>query len=272
MGKSNFKINLKDLIIPVNLLIIIGYYFLTKDDYNTKEDTKEGVINTNCCGGIKGGVHYKETDRKPPDYVRRCFKSGRDNSEVVYQWSGFPCTSEDSSDCCTNMDGTDLGTCVPTKGGGYCESDMGNHIFRRGSSSASPYIKRSDDTILDINNTVDMEDYFYDRSSDEIAEKLSPDMLAFLRRRDKNDKYIQSHIIQQNKDRIKSITEQKLKAGDEKKFQQLRSTILAVHLIFVVTFAILIKDNIIADIQGFFTMLSQRYLEFAGKTIPVKTN
>ena len=84
MGKSNFKINLKDLIIPVNLLIIIGYYFLTKDDYNTKE----GVINTNCCGGIKGVSTIKKRIENHP-IGRRCFKDlDRDNSEVVYQWSG----------------------------------------------------------------------------------------------------------------------------------------------------------------------------------------
>ena len=275
MGKSSTT-NFKKYIIPLNIIIIIGLFCVSKYLDLKIDETKvvEGVINSNCCGGVEAGVHYQETDRKPPDYIRRCFKSTRDNTELVYDWSGFPCTSADSDKCCTNIDGSDLGDCIPTTGGGYCSGDR-NTMFRRGDSTAANYIRRSDDSILDINNTVDMEDYFFDRSATQMRKKLSPDMLAFLNRRDKNNKYIQSHIVERNRDKIKQKTEAKLKAAEQKKLIQIKDTILAVHLVFVLGFAFIIKDLIIKDIDYYYSIMSERYREFAGKTIntsaPVNT-
>ena len=229
-------------------------------------DLIEGVRNTNCCGGIEGGVHYQETDTKPPDYIRRCFRSRRDNGEVVYEWSGFPCTNKDSSECCQNSDGTDLGECVASSGGGYCESGNNRRIFRRGKATSSPYIKRSTDKILDVNNTLDMEDYFYERDKNISGGALSPDMKAFLERRDQNSKFLQSHILDRNRDKIKRNTEAKLKASEEHKIVQIKSTILAIHLLFVLGFSLLIKDLIIQKIDSYYGLISQRYLEFLGKS------
>ena len=82
--------------------------------------------------------------------------------ETVYDWNGFPCTSKDSRECCN--DGSKRGECVATSKGGYCKSDDGNFTFRRGDGTTSrPYIKRSNDNILDVNDARDMQDYFYER-------------------------------------------------------------------------------------------------------------
>lgn len=260
--------NTKKMITLACLVVIIALFgvYQCVDDYYT-DDIVEGVINTNCCGGVQGGVHYQETDTKPPEYIRRCFRSRRDNGEVVYEWSGFPCSDADSAECCQNPDGTDLGQCVPTSKGGYCESNNNKKIFRRGKSTASNYVKRSDDNILDINNTVDMEEYFFDRDQDISREALSPDMKEYLNRRDRNSKFIQKHILDHNRDKIKLRAEAKLKASEGHKKIQIKSTILFVHLIFVIGFALLIRGLIVQKIDGFYGILSQKYLEFSGKTV-----
>jgi hypothetical protein len=249
----------------VIIMALFGVYQCVDDYYN--DNVVEGVINSNCCGGIQGGVHYQETDTRPPEYIRRCFRSRRDNSEVEYEWSGFPCSGADSAECCQNSDGTDLGQCVPTSKGGYCELNNNKKIFRRGKSSASGYIKRGNDKILDINNTVDMEDYFFDRDKNISREAISPDMKEFLNRRDRNSKFLQGHILDHNRDKIKGRTEAKLKASEGHKKIQIKSTILFVHLIFVIGFALLIKSLIVQKIDGFYGILSQKYLEFTGKTV-----
>jgi len=260
--------NTKIMITLACLVVIIALFGVYQciDNYYT-DNIVEGVINTNCCGGVKAGIHYQETDTKPPEYIRRCFRSRRDNGEVVYEWSGFPCSDADSAECCQNPDGSDLGQCVPTTKGGYCKLNNAKKIFRRGKSTASNYVKRSDDNILDINNTVDMEDYFFDRDKDISREELSADMKEYLNRRDRNSKFIQKHILDHNRDKIKEITEAKLKASEEHKKIQIKSTILFVHLIFLIGFSLLIKDSIVQKIDGFYGILLQKYLEFSGKTV-----
>lgn len=268
MGKSSFQ-NLKKYLLPLNILIIVvlfcAYHYV--DTEIDKQKLIEGVINSNCCGGIAAGVHYKETDRKPPEFVRRCFRSRRDGTQFVYEWNTMPCSTTDSAECCKNSDGTDLGQCIPTTGGGYCKGTDRETMFRRGESTATSYIKRSNDKLLDINNTVDMEDYFFDRSATKMEKVLSPDMLEFLKRRDINNKFLQAHILEKNRARIKQLQEAKMKAQEEKKLIQIKDTILAVHLIFVLGFALLIKDLIVKDIDGYYSSISDKYAEFMGKTV-----
>ncbi len=260
--------NTKHIILSVNLVIIVALFGVYQyiDDYYG-DNIIEGVINSNCCGGVQAGVHYQETDTKPPDYIRRCFRSSRDGGSIDYEWSGFPCTTSGSTDCCKNSDGTDLGECVPTSGGGYCEYNNKKQLFKRGDSTSSNYIKRSNDKILDVNNTIDMEDYFFERDKNIINKGLSPDMEAFLQRRDINSKFIQEHILDKNREKIKKNTEARIKASEHHKIIQLKSTILAVHLFFVIGFSFLIKDLIIQQIDGYYGVILQRYLEFAGKTV-----
>ena len=258
--------NTKKMITLTCLVIIVALFgvYQCVDDYY-KDDIVEGVRNSNCCGGIEAGVHYQETDRKPPDYIRRCFRSSRENGPVEYEWSGFPCSDANSAECCKKSDGTDLGKCVPTTGGGYCDGNK-KSIFRRGDIYSTNYIKRRDDKIIDINNTIDMEDYFYKRDKNISGGALSPDMKAFLERRDQNSNFLQSHILDRNRNKIKKTAEAKLKAMEEHKIIQIKSMILVVHLIFVLGFSLLIKGLIIQQIDGYYGLISQRYSEFLGKS------
>ena len=69
--------------------------------------TYKEPVTLECCGGVLRGVHYSETDKKPPKIIRRCFKDDSD-------WESMPCTSE--GNCCKQT----TGPCVPTTKGGYC--------------------------------------------------------------------------------------------------------------------------------------------------------
>ena len=268
MGKSSFQ-NLKKYLLPLNIVILVflfcAYHYV--DTEIDKQKLVEGVINSNCCGGIEAGVHYKETDRQPPDFVRRCFRSRRDGADIIYEWNTMPCSTADSAECCKNSDGTDLGECIPTTGGGYCKNTDRETMFRRGESTATSFIKRSDDNILDINNSVDMEDYFFDRSATQMEKVLSPDMRDFLKRRDKYSKFIEAHIVDKNRNKIKQLQEAKSKASEQKKLIQIKDTILAVHLIFVLGFALLIKDLIIKDIDSYYSLITDKYYDFTGKSM-----
>ena len=74
--------------------------------------TYKEPVTLECCGGVLRGVHYSETDRKPPRIIRRCFTDDSD-------WESMPCTGT-GGNCCKGPDGRSLGTCVPTTKGGYC--------------------------------------------------------------------------------------------------------------------------------------------------------
>ena len=77
-----------------------------------------------------------------------------------------------------------------TNKGGYCKvQGRPDKIFRRGNQQSSPYIKLPDERILDINDTNEMSDYFFDQSQNE---NLSPEMREFMDRRARNNDYIQS--------------------------------------------------------------------------------
>ena len=61
----------------------------------------------NCCGGVKPGVHFSESDPNPPYMIKRCIKEGT--------WNGMPCTRNGVNECCG-----DGRTCYPTTKGGIC--------------------------------------------------------------------------------------------------------------------------------------------------------
>jgi len=263
----------KKYILPFNLLLIVilfgvyRYYNSKLDEYKLDEDKLiEGVTNSNCCGGVEAGVHYQETDQRPPEYIRRCFKSNRneENNHVEYEWDGFPCTGKEDAKCCPNSEG-DNGTCLPTTRGGICKYSDKTKIYRRGSDEAVDYIQVSNDNLLDINNTVDMKDYFYKRSSKLNNKDLSDDMVEFLKRRDKNFKFIQEHNIEYNRSKIKALTEAKLKATKEKKQIQIKDTIIAIHLIMIILFALVIKELIVNRIDSYYDFINLKYLEYLGK-------
>ena len=250
------KSSYKKSFVYCNVLIFMGllglYYYLTRD-------VKEGIRNMNCCGGIEEGVHYSETDTRPPRYVRKCFKKRGDGS---YNWSGFPCTSQGDGDCCGGN-----GECVPTSKGGYCKNtgdgDGGDFYFRRDESQ--PYIKMTDDEPIDINDADDMKDYFYDRG--EKRKHESPEMKRFLARQTRNEKYVEQHLRDKRKSEQSGIDETTNKLKDQSKKIELITTITIIHLLFLVIFSIVIRAEIIQKIDGFYNLIYVQYLNFTGKGI-----
>ena len=68
MNTTTLFKSIKNITIPLNIIILIGLSYLIHY-LNEQSKIKEGVVNSNCCGGIEAGVHYRETDRSPPEYV-----------------------------------------------------------------------------------------------------------------------------------------------------------------------------------------------------------
>lgn len=260
---GNSKSSYKNKFLYCNLLIfalLIGVYcYLTRD-------VKEGIRNMNCCGGIEAGVHYSETDRKPPDYVKQCFKSRNENGQTVYDWNGFPCTGNDSSDCCT--DGSKKGECIATSKGGYCKSDNSDDfIFRRRESTSSSYIKRTDDKVLDINDPKDMQKYFFNKNDASNKAQLSPEMKRFMARRSRNEKFVSDSISSKASSRRELIESTKERNMDKQKNSQIIYTITLIHLIVLIMILIVVKDKVIFKIQGYLDVVNTQYLKFSGKLV-----
>jgi len=226
-----------------------------------RRKTVEGIENMNCCGGIKVGVHYLETDKKPPRFVKRCFKStkGSDN-RVEYDWDTFPCTQEGASKCCGGS-----GECIPTKKGGYCKRSDGDVVFRYKSGDSSPYIPSSRDSELDITNAFTMEDYYEDIGYS--RKDLSKSQRQYETRRRSQERVIESRIIKRNIKKNLLLGGALDKKVSDIKQKQIVSTITAVHVIFILVFSLVIKDQIIDSIDEFYSLVSTKVAMFQGKTV-----
>ena len=260
MVKTKSKSSYKETFLYCNLLIFGGlialYCYLNKP-------IKEGIRNMNCCGGVEAGVHYSETDTRPPPYVRRCFS----NKDGSYEWSGFPCTGKGDLKCCRDKSYSKdkSGECIPTTKGGYCSASGGNFIFRRDKSR--PYIKHGGDELLDINDANDMKDYFYDRGEKEKIGGASVEMQRFLARRGKNEKYMEQHLRDKRKLEQDEVSSAKDKLKEQNKKVEIISSVTVIHLLFLVVFSIVIREEIIQKIDGFYDLIYMQYLSFTGKTI-----
>lgn len=267
MNSKLSKITKSKMYIYVNCILLIGFVGLVIVLVTKKKDV-EGIRNMNCCGGITPGVHYRETDTKPPVFVRRCFKSNEENGETVYQWDGFPCTSKESSQCCGGE-----GECIPSTRGGYCRGsgssgvESRNFIFQRRSDTPSAFIKRGNDRILDVTDAVDMEDYYFAIEQDEEEQEMSPEMRQYMERRRVNEEYIQSHVVDRARDKLIEDNSKKNQLNDTKQKNQIKITLTMVHIIILVGFAIIIKDLVIQLIDNFYGSVGLRYAEFTGKTL-----
>jgi len=242
---------------------LIGlYWYLTKP-------IQEGVINyKGCCGGIQAGVHFSETDNKPPKYVSRCFPSSSDGSEIVYNWNGFPCTNKDHKDCC----GGSGSECIATVKGGYCKDSSGSDfMYRRGDNQKHPHVRRGNDELLDINDTNDMKDYFKGKSgkTDSLSDinALSPEMQRFMARREKNEGKMLDILHKKRGGEQAAIKGSKDKIAAQNKQIDIITSITIIHLIFLVVFSIVIREEIIQRIDGFYTLLYMQYMKFTGKTV-----
>lgn len=94
----------------MKLILVIGILLLIYLINN--RNLIEPVI-LSCCGNVKLGSDFDETDPDPPKKIKRCLKS----------W-GTPCTNIGSPDCCNAHD-----TCKPTKEGGKCRKRDGSGYY-----------------------------------------------------------------------------------------------------------------------------------------------
>lgn len=229
----------------VALLVILGIaYCCFLHNSKEVEQTIEGIRNMNCCGGIVSGTHYSETDKEPPEYVSRCFTSKRENDELVYNWDGRPCSQSGSQQCCGGE-----GKCIPTTKGGYCLDDKNSFIFNRGSSKKINYIKRSNDDKLDINNADEMIKYIdsIDGGKSKAAREKGKNLYDVEKR-----KLIKGHLLKKNQTMSQKKVAQINQLNEKKKEMQLISSIAFIHMLFLLSFSIIIKDDIIAYMKSIY--------------------
>jgi len=249
-----------------NALIIILLFVAFVYTYaKGKQQNKEGITNMNCCGGIKSGKHYSESDKIPPRFVRRCFKSQRQGGELNYEWDGFPCTSVGSKQCCGGA-----GKCVPSTKGGYCKNNGVNkdmpttYVYRRGSSDHKSFIPTSKDIDLDLNNAIQMKKYFKKNTDPALLsarEKLYNKKRTTIR--NQVTKKMQD-IIMKKKGRVAKNRDL---LDDQKKERQIITAISIIYLVFLITFSIIIKDQIIAIIPSYYQSASFSFDTFRGKNL-----
>jgi len=263
---GNKKSSSKETFFYCNVMILIGLITLY---YKMNKNIKEGVTNMDCCGGIEAGVHYSETDTKPPAYVRRCFKSQDQSGETEYDWSGFPCSGKESSECCDGKEGYGKGDCIATSKGGYCKSrdDKGEFVFRRRHDKPKPYIKRSNDNIIDVNNVNDMKDYFYDRGSSKSKQRKSPEMQRFMARRNRNEAYMEQQLINKKTTTNQQKESSQHKIKEQQENLQIVMTVTIIHILCLIVIVITIRHAIILKIQTVLSMFYLQYLKYSGKTI-----
>ena len=125
-------------------------------------------------------------------------------------------------------------------------------------------MRRGGDDILDINDANDMEDYFYDRGE---KKSHSPEMQRFLARRKRNEKYMEKHLRDKRKLDLSKIESSKAKLTEQTKNIEIISTVTILHLLFLIIFSIVIREEIILRIDGFYNLLYTQYLSFTGKSV-----
>jgi len=245
----------------IALIILFGLFII----YECGRGTVEGIENMNCCGGIKVGVHYLETDKKPPRFMKRCFKStkGPDN-RVEYDWDSFPCTQKGSSKCCPGG-----GECNPTKKGGYCKRSDGDVVFNYKKGDSSTYIPSTRDNEIDITNAFALEDYYEDIGYS--RKGLSDSQRRYEGRRRSQEKVIESRIIKRNIKKNLLLGGALDKKIEDIKQKQIVSTITSVHVIFIIVFALVIREQVIGSIDEFFTLVNTKLSMFQGKTVDTST-
>ncbi len=226
-----------------------------------KKEIKEGITNMNCCGGILLGTHFQDSDIEPPSYVNRCFSSSRENGQIRYNWSANGCTENGTEDCCGGE-----GTCMPSKRGGYClnEDNGETFIFNRGGGSRKTnFIRRGGDDDLDINDTNQMREFLEERGDSLVSDRS----LAQQEAQDRENRALVTGIIQNNLANDLSITKRNLELlNEQKKENQIISWITIIHVSFILAFSIVLKEPIIAIIDGYYDKLNLMISEFKGQT------
>ena len=213
------------------LLITVSIFVLSVSLY-----LKEG-INPNCCGGLLPGVHYLESDTKPPKIIKRCLKSN--------SWDSFPCTNESSENCCTSENGEN-GECIPTDKGGYCKMNDGNKIYKNGVLKNTMFLGVS----IDLENPDDYEgDVDLELSGEDLFDRRRAERDEAIRlKREKDSNYL-------------GYTEQEILISDT---QEILFWIYLIWLISILLLTIILSDSLTMIIQGYIDTMVFKLRQFQG--------
>jgi len=114
-----------------------------------------------------------------------------------------------------------------------------------------------------------MEDYYDDIGYS--RKGLSLRALEFKSKQRDKEKAIERRIINRNIKKNLMLGEARDKKIEELKQQQVISTVIMVHVLFLLAFAFVIKNQIVGSIDSFFGVISSKILEFQGKSVQAPT-
>ena len=213
------------------LLITVSVFVLSISLY-----LKES-INPNCCGGLLPGIHYLESDTKPPKIIKRCLKPD--------SWDSFPCTNESSDNCCT-AENEENGECIPTDKGGYCKMSDGNKIYKDGELRPTMFLGVE----IDLENPDDYEG--------DVDLELSGEDL-YDRRRAERDQSIREKR-ERDSDNL-GYTEQEMLISDT---QEILFWVYLIWLIYILSLTIALSDSMTIIIQGYIDTMAFKFRQFQG--------
>ena len=213
------------------LLITVSVFVLSISLY-----LKES-INPSCCGGLLPGVHYSESDTKPPKIIKRCLKPKN--------WESFPCTNESSDNCCKAENGEN-GECIPTDKGGYCQMSNGKKIYKNDTLQNTMFLGVE----IDLENPDDYE-------GDEDLNLSGEDL--YDRRRVERDEAIR--LKRESDSGNLGYTSEESLISDT---QEVLFWIYLLHLLFILALSFALKDSLALIMQGFYDTTVLKYRQFQG--------
>ena len=213
------------------LLITVSVFVLSISLY-----LKES-INPSCCGGLLPGVHYSESDTKPPKIIKRCLKPKN--------WESFPCTNESSDNCCKVENGEN-GECIPTDRGGYCKMNDGNKIYKDGVLKNTMFLGVE----IDLENPDDYEG--------DVDLELSGEDL-FDRRRAERDEAIR--LKRERDSGNLGYTSQEMLISDT---QEILFWIYLIWLIYILSLTVSLSDSLTIIMQGYIDTTIFKFRQFQG--------
>lgn len=205
--------------------------------------TYKEPVTLECCGGVLRGVHYSETDRKPPRIIRRCFNSDSD-------WESMPCTGT-GGNCCKAPDGKSLGTCVPTTKGGYC-GDRSNAKDARTNRTISRDSEKGGEIDVNDERSVQLDDI---RETDPSV-ILAPENLQ---ERDLIDRRKRLNEYRYSGSDISNITY----SIEEYNRYTAILWLYILHIFFILVLLFLLRDNIDKSISQYVGLFKEKKMEFS---------
>ena len=188
-------------------------------------------IKKDCCGNLSSDlIDFNCVDNETPEGIQRCYPAQED----------YDC--DNCGNICDGEGGSNADKCVPTSKGGYCKMDsMTKKVFKGG--EFVELTKHFGDKINDSVRARRKYKNLYARKCDPFESEMDDDELE---RKDRKGKYKSEDEDFDAIDKIPSAHDQL----DDDSIFNLKYTIFALVIIFVVILIIIFRNKIIDKLKN----------------------